>query len=330
MSGVHWGSVLLAAAVALAAPAALRPLLARSGVIDVPNARSSHERPTLRGGGLASLVGVAAGGLVAALALPAPSGAAVAIITAGGVAVALVGLAEDVVGLRVGVRAAAQFAVGAVVAGALAGLFGAAWGWVPLAALAFAAHVNFTNFMDGLNGISSLHGLAAGGAYALLGAWLELPWLATIGLILAAAFLAFLPWNLIPPGMFLGDVGSYLLGGGLAATALACLAAGVHPPAAIAPLLIYWLDTVVTLVRRALRREPLLTAHRSHTYQRLTTLGLSHLTVNGTVAALTAAAGLVGLLAATGSLALPATALALLALCALYLALPRLLGRTPR
>ena len=51
----------------------LVPILQRRGVLDIPNARSSHEVPVPRGGGLGLLVGLAAGlAVAAALGLPSP------------------------------------------------------------------------------------------------------------------------------------------------------------------------------------------------------------------------------------------------------------------
>lgn len=330
MIDVAWGPLLLGACVALAAPAAVRPLLLRAGAVDVPSARSSHAHPTLRGGGLASLLGMTVAGLGGALMLPPDAPALLGVVLGSAAVMGLVGLAEDVRGLSVRTRFSLQLAVGGAVGVALALLLGLDWGWVPAVALLFAAHVNVTNFMDGVNGISSLHGLAAGGSFALLGAALGIGWLVMAGLTIAVAFVVFLPWNLIPPGLFLGDAGSYLLGAALAATSLTCLAWGVHPLAAVAPLLIYWSDAGVTLARRALQDAPLLTAHRTHTYQRLASAGWSHLAVGGLVAALTAAAGAVGLLGATGAWPTPLCALVLAVVCSAYLALPRLIGRTPR
>lgn len=326
MSSVVWGPVFLAGVVALVAPAVSRPLLTKLGILDVPNQRSSHAKPTLRGGGIGPMLGFTIGGIWALVALPAELRLAHAVVLAAAVLMGLVGLAEDLRGLRVSVRAGLQILIGGAAAVILSWGFGVSWIWVPVAAVGFAAHVNFTNFMDGVNGISSLHGLVVGLAFAALGVVQEVPWLVTLGLITALAFLAFLPWNLTPPGMFLGDVGSYLLGGALGATAIAAIAAGLNPVAALAPLSIYWADTVATLLRRAGRGEPVFEPHRSHAYQRLTNTGLSHLAVAGTVAVFTLAASVAGLLAAASIIPTAPALLAVAVLAAGYLLLPRLRG----
>lgn len=317
-----WGAVGLAGAVALVAPVTLRPLLSRLKVFDVPSQRSSHSHPTLRGGGVAPLLGFVLGGILVSVAMPAE----LAPVLAASVLMGLVGLVEDLKGLRVVVRASLQISIGGALAIILSGVFGIHWIWIPIAALGFAANVNITNFMDGVNGISSLHGFVAGLAFAALGALQGAPWLVTVGLITAVTFIAFLPWNLTPPGMFLGDVGSYLLGGALGAASIVALVAGLNPIAALAPLSIYWIDALTTLFLRAARGQPVLEPHREHAYQRLTNSGLSHVAVALTVAAFTAASAIVGLMTAESIISLDAGISMILVIGAAYLLLPWLRG----
>ncbi|GAA3863933.1 glycosyltransferase family 4 protein [Tessaracoccus defluvii] len=337
-----WGAVVLAGLVAVAAPLILRPFLRRFGVQDVPNHRSSHSRPTLRGGGLAPLAGLTLGCVVAIFALgpgaePEGSltdvptlltGAAEAspllLVCAIAAATGLLGLVEDLRGLPVLVRAAGQCAAGAALLTVLSISIGFYWMWIPLGALCFAAYVNIANFMDGVNGISSLHGLATGLSFTALGWMSSTDWMVISGLLLATCFITFLPWNLIRPGMFLGDVGSYLLGGAVAAIAITAMATGLPVMAIVAPMAIYVADTMTTLVRRALRGEPILHSHRTHTYQRLTDLGLSHMAVSALVTLLTVVCSLSGLAVAAGAVSELSGALVITAAIVVYLALPRL------
>ena len=117
--------------------------------------------------------------------------------------------------------------------------------------------------------------------------------------------------------MFLGDVGSYLLGALVAALAFAAFVDGVSPVALTAPVTLYLADTGVTILRRIRRGEPWLEAHRSHIYQRLTDRGLSHLQVASIVAIGSLAAGLAGLLSVEGSVPMTALSVALIALIAI-------------
>jgi UDP-N-acetylmuramyl pentapeptide phosphotransferase/UDP-N-acetylglucosamine-1-phosphate transferase len=190
---------------------------------------------------------------------------------------AWLGLLEDVVGLPVLVRACAQLAIGLGLGLALCTYQNQPMVLSLLVGLAFAGYINVANFMDGVDGISALHGLIAGVHFGLVGWLLHQQWLSALGALIALVFTAFVPWNLARGGAFLGDVGSYLLGALVAGCAVAAFFLGAGALLAIAPLLVYLADTFTTLIRRALRRERLFEAHRSHIYQQLTALGLPHL-----------------------------------------------------
>lgn len=187
---------------------------------------------------------------------------------------AAIGLLEDVCGVPVPTRLALQLAVGLVAALLLVPQ--AAVVPVALVALWLTGYVNAFNFMDGVNGISAMHAALAGTVYAMAGAWYGVAALTVVGTVTAAAAVGFLPWNAGRGRIFLGDVGSYGLGGLLGAVAVVAWQSGVPPEAAVAPLALYLADTGWTLVRRCYRGEPWYRAHRSHAYQRLTDLGWSH------------------------------------------------------
>ena len=330
-----------ALALSLVLPFAVRRLLVRLGIMDVPNERSSHERPVLRGLGLAVLIAVAAGGGLAVALLAGAPGALrwdlLLVVLAGSSAAGLLGLAEDLRGLSVGVRSACLLLIGLLVPVALLVLLGGGPGaaplWlaialVPYAVLFISSYINVANFMDGLNGISGFHGAIAGLVFAAAG-WLGgIPWLVAAGCVLAAGFLGFLPWNLSRPGAFLGDVGSYLLGGATAVTSFAALLAGVPLLATIGPMVVYFGDVGVTLVRRVRAGHQWDEPHKEHVYQRIQQLGYSHVQASGMTAGCTLLASVLGLASfgtgLWGTLALLAGGLAVLGF---YLCLPRLLPR---
>lgn len=319
-----WICLIGAALIAGLSPFLLRPLLRKAGIIDAPNHRSSHFNPTLRGGGTAQLLAIALGGGLGAITLDGDDAMVAGLITSASVAVGVVGLLEDLRGLRVAVRLGLQLAIGVILGSLLSLVMASYWTASLLTMVGFAAYVNFANFMDGLNGISSLHGLITGLAYATLGLLLDHTWIVLAGFLIAAAFAAFLPWNFMPPGMFLGDVGSYLLGGSLASISIASVFAGIHPIAAAAPLAIYLADTLATLLRRVGKKEPLHRAHRQHVYQRLTETGLSHVAVSSLVAVFTILTSAIGLLVASNNLSVSAAVLSVGAVVGLYLSLPSL------
>lgn len=291
---------------ALLLPFFVRPLLARAGVLDVPNARSSHTTPTIRGMGITTAVALPAA-LVVALFLPqtgvARHGIQTLVVILGVVvAASAIGWMEDLKGLSVKVRAGLQLGVGALATAAVALIDpGQQQLWlIPAGALAVAAYVNVSNFMDGINGISGMHGLLVGGFYAYAGYSSNNAWLVYAGIAIALAFAGFLPWNLSRNRVFLGDVGSYLLGAAIAVTAMCAFLVGVAPEYIFSPVLIYLTDTFVTFLRRLLAGERWYVAHRQHVYQRLTIVGLSHLQATAVVSLATILVSMLGIIAVRG------------------------------
>lgn len=272
--------VALAGATALATLAVAPPVmavLARSGLMDVPNHRSSHLRPTLRGGGLAPLIGLLVVAAITPLLPPTPSMPWVAL--AGCALVAALGLIVDVAEPAPWIRllglAVLGGAIGAASGGIVTGLIGA---------VAMPVVVNVVNFMDGINGITALTVIAWGLVVIVGGGLLGGVSTATIVLASLAVGAAggFLPWNTGRARMFLGDCGSYLFGALIVATLLVEQSSGAHPWLVLVPMTAYLLDTGVTLLRRARRGAPLTQAHREHLYQRLSRRpGWTHLRVAG-------------------------------------------------
>jgi len=244
----------------------------------------------------------------------------------------LVGLLEDLLGIRALRRLAIQFLVAAF-AGLflLQGLSGPAlWQGIFAAGAVFwiVAFVNAYNFMDGMDGISVGQAVGAGATWFLVGTVTDSPVLASGGAVIAGAALGFAPYNLPVARMFLGDVGSYFIGAWLAAVAVLGLRAGVPPEAVLAPLALYVADTGTTLVRRVVRGERWHAPHRSHAYQRLGDSGWSHVQTSAFVAACIAACSALGAVSISGSaLARVSADVAIAGVIGAYLLAPRLAAR---
>jgi len=268
-------------AVAWAATGAVTGWLRRRAILDHPNARSSHDRPTPRGGGLGLLIGLAGGWAGVLALLPGADPRTTEAVLAGGLLLAAVSFVDDVRGLPVAARLAVQIIA---VAAGLAALPADALvfqGGLPPAAdrlltgLAWLWFVNLFNFMDGIDGLSGVEAASVGFGGALI-AWLG-GTIVTIGLgaTLAAAALGFLVWNWHPARVFLGDVGSVPLGFALGWLLLQLALEGAWAAALILPAY-YWADASLTLVLRLGRGEAVWRPHRSHFYQRAVRQGLSH------------------------------------------------------
>lgn len=258
------------------------------GLLDVPNARSSHEVPTPRGGGLAIA-------LVVLAALPVMGGlgwlawTTVAALAGAGLLVTLVGWRDDHVDVPAGWRLLAH----AVAAG-----WGLAWlgglpplvllgtpmdlGWIghALAWLFLVWLLNLYNFMDGINGIAAIEALTVGFAMSVLTGWLGVghDWL--LPALLAVAASGFLGWNFPRARIFMGDGGSGFVG--LMLGLLSIQAAGVAPDFFWAWLILlgmFIVDATLTLLRRLWRGDRIMDPHRTHAYQHAARMAGSHVPV---------------------------------------------------
>ncbi|KAA9395651.1 glycosyltransferase family 4 protein [Kocuria coralli] len=313
-------------------PFAVKPLLTRWGVVDIPNERSSHTRTVIRGMGLAvagSVLVVELAGLVTGVVYTDRSVALT--VLAGTAACAALGWLEDLRGVSVRMRLACQLLIGGVGSAVLVWALETNLLWWILCTVAVVVYVNVANFMDGVNGISGMHGLVVGLLYAWAGVSNDLPWMMVAGLVVAFAFAGFLPWNLSRGSVFLGDVGSYLLGGAIIFIAVAAFLSGVYVEYLLPPLSVYLADTSWTLLRRIRAGEPWWRPHRQHVYQRLTDLGLSHVGSSLVVAATTVLVSLISVwgLRVSG-VALIAAGVTVVLLLVFYLALPSILERRRR
>ena len=239
-----------------------------------PSARSLHEAPVPRVGGLAIWAGVVP---ALAIARPAPgldTPAAVALY-AGTAAIALVSLLDDWRGVPTMVRLAVHAGAAAAFAIALDRGVPASVPLILATALSLVWVANLYNFMDGSDGIAgvmTLCGFAAYGAAATINGLSG-----TVYFCVAAATLPFLVVNVPPARMFLGDVGAVPLGFLAAAFGLAGIRGGAWP--AWLPWLVFLpfvADATVTLATRLARGERVWEAHKSHYYQRLHQMGAGH------------------------------------------------------
>jgi UDP-GlcNAc:undecaprenyl-phosphate/decaprenyl-phosphate GlcNAc-1-phosphate transferase len=302
-------------------------VLRRHRVLDVPNARSSHVSLVPRGGGVALLVGVGVGVASVLLVEPpsstTPPPSVVTGLVCGVVLFGLLGLLDDLSDVDARARLVLQVLLSVGVATTVAVAVPSRWSEVLVAVVGsiwLVSYVNAFNFMDGINAISAVSALLAACWFGGLAAHDSDAVVYAASWALAGASVGFLPWNAPRARVFLGDVGSYGVGALIGSLALLTALREANVWLGLAPLAIYLVDTGGTLVRRATRGEPLLSAHRSHVYQRLLDRGLSHPAVTGLVT-------LAGVLVCLVTLLLP-TALAVLVAVlvgAVYLALPRLL-----
>ncbi|CAA9445846.1 MAG: Undecaprenyl-phosphate alpha-N-acetylglucosaminyl 1-phosphate transferase [uncultured Rubrobacteraceae bacterium] len=327
------GTVVVAVGVSFLVTLALVPVLVRFAIgrnlLDVPNARSSHEIPTPRLGGLAVIAGVWA-------AAPFMSGGFLVLIVA--TLAGLVGAFDDFVDLRFWMKAAGQTAAAFVLLflapPPICEAAGPLWpGALFLGVFWIVAVMNAYNFMDGIDGIA--------GGTAILNALFLATLVGASGLGVGLAALAsaaggFILWNLSPARIFLGDSGSHFIGFFLGAVTLYTEPIG-ETGSAYSPYLAFVVaaavftpflfDTAFTLVRRTIARKNVFSAHREHVYQRITPDPARHRQVSNIYFALSAFCGLAVLLASGGTpLRLLVGAASIFGCCLFMVFLPRLAG----
>lgn len=289
-----------------------RYALARQ-VIDVPNDRSAHTRPTPRGGGVAIVVSF----LLTVLALAAlgrlNTGLALALCGAGAL-VALIGFADDHKSIPAHWRLVGHFTaavcalvwLGGMPAIDVAGMrISLGWFGHGLAAVYLVWLLNLYNFMDGIDGLSGVEAVTVGlsaTTLSLAAGQGGAEWL--LPALLAMAVAGFLVWNWPPAKIFMGDAGSGFLG--MTFGVLSIRAAASDPALLwswVILLGVFVTDTTLTIFRRSWRGEKLHEAHAYHAYQHAARRLESHRRITLAVGAINLAWLLpVGLLVARGTL----------------------------
>jgi UDP-GlcNAc:undecaprenyl-phosphate GlcNAc-1-phosphate transferase len=252
------------------------------GTLDHPGARSSHSRPTPKGGGVGIVVVFVLGTSLLYLGAHharVPDLPFIGVILAS-IGIAIISYTDDIRSWSFTVKLGAQLAA-ALVAIACGirfrvlnlpwlGAVDTSWLGLPLTAAWIVFATNALNFIDGLNGLAS--GAVAGACLFLASfAWAQADGFVQMAcLVLAAGIAGFLPFNYPKARIFMGDVGSQFCG--FVSAILGILAArfGAQTLSVLlVPMLLFgvYFDVVFTLIRRALAGDRITEAHRSHLYQ---------------------------------------------------------------
>ncbi len=247
-------------------------------LVDEPGRRRSHVQPTPRGGG----VGIVAAFLILLVALSLVGHVRPALALALSVAllaVAGVGWLDDHRPQPATRRLLVHFLAACVIAvaslGAPTGMMNSLL--LALVVLLLMTSINFSNFMDGSNGLLTLQAMAIGGVLLLLGGLAQDWSLALLGGLLVATCGGFLPFNFPNAQIFLGDVGSGALGLLIGYLGLQAVLGGSLSLWLVLMLTsAIWIDAGLTLASRMLGGRRWYQAHREHLYQWLLRQRWSH------------------------------------------------------
>jgi UDP-GlcNAc:undecaprenyl-phosphate GlcNAc-1-phosphate transferase len=215
--------------------------------------------------------------------------ASTAALYLGGLAIAALGVLDDLKGTGARKKFIVQFAVAAGMywAGFRIDLISQPFGpaihlgvlGLPFTMLWFAGVINAMNLIDGLDGLAGGVALIAVGTIFTISAFRGEPLMMLFSAALGGAILGFLFYNFNPATIFMGDTGSMFLGFVLAATAIRTNQKASTAVAIVVPILALGVpiaDTLLSMGRRAFRGAPLFSADRGHIHHRLMDRGLSH------------------------------------------------------
>ncbi|MGE3974628.1 MAG: glycosyltransferase family 4 protein [Bdellovibrionales bacterium] len=247
------------------------------GLIDVPNERSSHTKPTLRGGGVGFVLSLAIFILAMTLSQNLESLFGYGLFLTSSL-VAATGWVDDRKGLRASYRLCIHLLASAILMGLVFETLSLPFTLYFAASVLFIAWmVNLYNFMDGTDGLAGLQGVTVAFFSALhcyfSGDFSLFAFFLTVALSVAG----FLFFNWSPAKVFMGDVGSGFLGFLFGALMIFADAKQTLPLSLSLLLMsVFLVDTAYTLVVRFFHRENIASAHRTHAYQKAIQRGWSH------------------------------------------------------
>ena len=290
--------IIKAFVIAVAVAAATAPLSIRIayklGVIDRPkDARRVHKKPTPRFGGMAIFLGS-----MAAMTIPAGMNEKIRVAMLGGALMYLLGIADDMKDLKPIVKFAGQLIIASIVYALgiritfITNYFGGGFA-VSNANLILSSTVaylitvfwivgitNAVNLMDGLDGLAA-GSVAIMSLYLAYIAYIHGARLGSMPVCIALVAVAggcigFLPFNFSPAKTFMGDGGALYLGYMIAVLSVISPLKRATVVGAIIPMLtlaVPIFDTMMAMLRRALKHESIMTADKGHLHHHLMAAG---------------------------------------------------------
>ncbi|NOQ24378.1 MAG: glycosyl transferase [Bacteroidales bacterium] len=255
----------------------VRRFAIKKSIIDIPNQRSSHTKPTPRGGGLVIVViwyviiiwFFITEKLTNELFYAFLSGSLLAIVS----------LLDDIFSLSAKIRLIIQVFSAGMAVFFISTIHTVDLGFyiinssflvIPFVFIGLIWFVNLFNFLDGIDGYAASQAIFISLAFFILTGDFLL-------LYLIASIIGFLIWNWQPAKIFMGDIGSTVLGFTLGVlTIYYSQKYKISIFTLLIPSALFWFDATYTLFRRWRNKEKLSEAHKKHAYQRIVQSGFSH------------------------------------------------------
>ena len=303
MGPVYLGAFAAALIGALAATPLARRLALHLGVVDVPAARKVHTDPVPYLGGLAIILAfIGAMGLGVIVHPLSGSYAQVVAILGGGLALAGMGLVDDLKVVPGWIKVPMEIAVALVLyrVNVAAHPFRNVLLDLPLNVGWVVGITNAVNYMDNMDGLSAGVVAIAAGYFFVLAALSHQILVASLAAALTGCALGFLWWNRPPARIFMGDTGSLFLGFMLAAIGLKlrfhALPDRVGFLVPIAVMAIPILDALMVSVSRVQRGLSPIHPGKDHMSHRLVRVGIPSKAAVGLIYFASASCGWLGVI----------------------------------
>ena len=305
-------AILAAFVISFAATPIVKSFAHRVGAMDVPkDERRVHTYPIPRLGGLAIFLG-----FILSVVLFADISCQVQGILLGSVVIVIVGVIDDIVPLSAIIKLVVQIiaALVAVFHGVVIEVLSnpvvfsssdyIRFGFmsIPVTVIWIVAITNSVNLIDGLDGLAVGVSTISSVTMLIIALVVSDINVAVIMSALAGACLGFLPYNLNPAKIFMGDTGALLLGYILATVSILGLFKFYAVISFAVPFLVIGLplfDTVFAVLRRVLSGRSPMSPDRGHFHHRLIDMGLSQKQAVAILYAISAVLGLAAVVIAT-------------------------------
>ncbi len=286
--GLVAAALLVSALISLITTPVVKSLAFKVGAVDVPkDGRRMHDHPIPRMGGLAIFLGFLLSVLIFLPLTPPLRG-----MMLGSVVIVILGIFDDIYALGAKLKFVVQIvaALIAVLSGNVITLlsnpnvFSSNPYWdlgilsIPFSVIWIVAITNAVNLIDGLDGLACGVSTISSMTLLVIALVVSEAEIAILMGALAGACIGFLPYNLNPAKIFMGDTGSTFLGYVLAVVSIQGLFKVATIISFAVPFLLLGLpifDTCFAILRRVSHGQSPMSPDRGHIHHRLIDMGLS-------------------------------------------------------
>ena len=286
--GLVAAALAVAALIAFISTPVVKNLAYKVGAVDVPkDNRRMHKTPTPRLGGLAIFLG-----FILSVLIFLPLDEPLRGMLLGAVIIVVLGIFDDIYALPAKPKFLIQIAAAliAVLMGNKITILSnpnifsdnPIWvlGWlsIPVSVIWIVAITNAVNLIDGLDGLACGVSTISALTMLVISLCVSDPTVAILMAALSGACIGFLPYNLNPAKIFMGDTGATFLGFIMATASIDGLFKFYNIISFAVPFLMLGLpifDTCSAIVRRVSHGQSPMTADRSHIHHKLIDMGFS-------------------------------------------------------